>query len=641
MRISTRLPGLLAALLWIPALSGEESILTEALPLAEINASPYRYNGLMYVRGALGSAVMVGAGVYATAAHVIFDEEQLAWISRDSTQLFPRHHQRVANTPQGGLKPVAYRRWTSYATRVEEDDSGPGLSTPDTFNIDFAVGYISTVTSDHRILAYPEVHVDQPEAVSILREDRPKTIVGYPADGDFIPPADIGLMHATAPGDYFCWWSGLEDFPNTWRDSEDIWVATYEFEGVTTHSGNSGGPIFVQDDAGQWVLGGLLVGSIGSSSVLVRGIDENAWQLIESAARARSSSGLWRADELAAEVTPEGVALSWNDRSTNETGYFVERLDRGEWEWIASLPANAQSHLDASAMPGRVYAYRVQPEDASGNRSPKSVAARVAIPGRDHAIGELLGQRWLGFASAGESNWHGDGDGRLRAGKVRPLGASSLRLDLIGPGTLQFTWGVSSELNPDFDDPGSPNRGEVYDAVWLRLNGEPVDSGDGPVFLSGIGLSESRSLEIPAGPHSVEWVYEKDPYSTEGEDTAFLDSLSWTPGPDSPYPVLGGFVDGGANAHAATWFGRYNVAAAPWVRHDPLGWIYLRQGDGNSLTAHLRAPGMGEFHTTPEIFPYLYLYAARKWVYWVAASGADGRALWFYDLEQGAFFQVN
>jgi len=75
MRISTRLPGLLAALLWIPALSGEESILTEALPLAEINASPYRYNGLMYVRGALGSAVMVGAGVYATAAHVIFDEE--------------------------------------------------------------------------------------------------------------------------------------------------------------------------------------------------------------------------------------------------------------------------------------------------------------------------------------------------------------------------------------------------------------------------------------------------------------------------------------------------------------------------------------------------------------------------------------
>jgi hypothetical protein len=625
----------------LPFARAEETVRTTVLSALESVSMPHLYNGLMYVRGALGSASMVSDGVFTTAAHVIFDEEELTWAPRSSTRLYPRYHQVVGLQPTGqAFTPVAYMRWTSYATRVENDNSGPGLSSPDTFNIDYAAGYLSRVDTDARLTAYPEVHVDQENAVSILREDRDKLISGYPADTDFIEPAQVGFMHATPPGNYFCWWGGLEDRPDTWRDSEDLWVATYEFEGVSTHSGNSGGPMYVRDDAGAWLLAGMVVGSIGSTSVLVRGVDEGAWQLIEAAIVARGTSGLRRAGMLSANTDPHGVWLEWQDRSPGEAGYRVLRMDAGEWRLLAELPADSESFLDESARPGSVHRYKVQPFDAAGRRSPASPEAHIRVPGVERGLGAAIGRSWLGLSSAGDSGWHVDGDGRLRAARVRPLGSTALRLDLIGPGVLNFEWSVSSEENPDYTNPQSPNRGEIYDAVFLHLNGEPVNAGDEPVFLSGSRGPEALSLEIPAGPQVVEWRYVKDPYSSEGEDTAFLHSLDWIPDADNPSVVHAAYADGDDNRQAAAWFGGYALDGDPWIRHDQLGWLLPRAGDGFALTAHSPVHGIGEFYTTPEIFPYLYLYRAGKWLMWVEDSGVDGHGLWFYDLAGERFFRA-
>lgn len=632
-------------------LHGAEVIVPEFLQTTDISKTPYKYNGLLSTGDAIGSASLVGDGIIATAAHVIFDEEELSWIPINRILYYPQYHQTTPFSPSGTFyPPVGFIRFAdgeSYKTRVEDDNSGPGLSSVDTFNVDFAVGYLNKFLNSELIEEYPEVHVDAEETVSILREDRDKMIVGYPSDTDFIPSSQRGLMHRTPQANYFSWWSGFneEEFSDTWRDSENLWVATYEFEGVATYSGNSGGPIYVLDDEGEWAVAGIVVGSVGSSAVLTRGIDETAWDLIEAAIAARGVSPLARVEDLVA--TPAGgsaVKLQWTDQSTGEAGYHVLRLDRGIWETVVDMGPDNTAWTDTRVDPGHVYRYSVQAIDPAGNRAPKSPAASVTLDGANQLVGDHFAQPWLLFLNNGDSNWHLDGSNSLRAGAVNSMGRSGLQLSVIGPGTLTFDWRVSSEENPEFKQ-GTPETNQlyfdIYDAIHLYLDGERVAAGDTTVFLSGLDIGENRAIEIPEGPHTVEWVYEKDPYSTEGEDTAYLESLQWTPSPGSPYPVMGGYGVADNGVHASVWFGAYETTGSPWIRHHEFGWMYMRAGDGFGLHVYSPEPDLGNLYTTPEIFPFFYSFDRGDWLYYYDDSGTDGRNLSFFDYKNAVILRID
>lgn len=634
---------LLAAMALGGILRGEETIVPEFLFSANISQVPYRYNGLLSVRGGFGSASLVGEGVYSTAAHVVFDDEELVWEPISRILFYPRYHRTTPFNPTGDFfPPVKFIRWTSYATRVENDDSGPGLSSPDTFNFDFAAFYLNRFVRDEEVLLYPEVYMDKEDELGILRDHRLKTITGYPSDLDFVSAAHTGLMHATEPADYFCWWQGLEAFPDSWRDSEDYWVATYDFVGVTTYSGNSGGPMYIENDQGEWMSAGVVVGSNGSDGVLIRGIDENAWSLIEQAVIERDTETLFRIDDLTAALTGGNqVQLSWTDRSEGEARYLVYRKDAGPWELTAELAPDTTEFTDTSAFPGRVYTYRVQPVKDNGNRPPLSEEVRVAIPGNDPEISAFMGLEHLKLYSQGDTNWHIDSGNRLRAGKIRHLGASSLKLDLIGPGILSFNWSVSSEENPAYGQ-GGPDRDDIYDALFLLVNGEPVSNGSGePRFLSGEEEPELLQLTLGAGPQTVEWRYEKDPYSSEGEDTGFLEGLSWNPGPGDPYPVYGAYAFEGTPWHGSNWFGPYSTEGFPWVGHLRLGWSYLYPGNGVDLILFNTNPKVGHLYTNPHTYPYLYHYGRESWVYFLDSSAQFGDDLWFYDLGEQEWFRAD
>jgi hypothetical protein len=509
-------------------------------------------------------------------------------------------------------------------------------------NLDFAVGYLNKFEDDPLAADYPEVSVDAEGEVGILRDRREKMIVGYPSDSDFISSGQRGLMHSTLPGDYFCWWQGLEDFESPWRDSEDYWVATYDFEGVTTYSGNSGGPMYVMDDEGHWATAGVVVGSNGSDGVLVRGIDEEAWKLIEQAIVARDATSIFRVESVeATPIAPNAVELQWIDRSTGEAGYEIYRLDSGIWELLAEVPADAQSYLDDSAEPGHVYQYQVQTVSDTGNRTPKSPAAKAATSGSNELAGAFLEQPFLNLRNTGDSNWHVDAGNRLRAGKVRALGSSNLELQIIGPGTLRFDWSVSSEENPDYADQGSPNFREIYDALFVYLNGQRVEIGDTPLFLSGFNEETTLEISVPAGPQIVEWVYEKDPYTDEGEDTGFLDSLEWIPDPANSYPVLGAFSYAGSGWNGPTWLGAHEASDFPWVGHLELGWLYLRPGNGTDLYLYSSSPEMGDLYTRPNFFPFVYHYLRGTWTYYIGGTGNFGQGMWFYDLNEEEYFRVD
>jgi hypothetical protein len=627
-----------AASLW-----AEETIVPVPIELGDVTETPYRYNGVLFVQSAVGSASAVGEGVMATAAHVIFDDEALAWEPIGIIKYFPQYHRPTPLQPVGSGTPMlGFARWTSYSTRVENDDSGPGLSSPDTFNIDFAVGRISSFARDRALLEYPEVNIDAEGDIGILRDQREKMIAGYPADSDFIDRNNRGLMHMTAPADYFCWWGGLTDFPNTWRDSEDFWVATYDFEGVTTYGGNSGGPMYVRTDQGDWAQAGVVVGSNGSDGVFIRGIDDEAWALIEQAIEARGDAPVHRVTDLTATQEPDvpAVRLAWSDTSTGEAGVRVYRMDTGLWEEIADLPADSTEFLDETTRTGHVYHYRVQPYVPDGGRPPRSPSATIRVSGQNSLVAGRLSQPFLNLRNTGDTNWHIDDQNRLRAGQVRSMGQSSIELEIVGPGTLEFTWGVSSEENVDYDNPDSPNNGSIYDAAFLYLNGEQVMDGEEPVFLSGLEGPVTESLAIPRGAHVVEWRYEKDPYTTENEDTAFLESLSWTPDPESAFPIFGSFAFGDSGWNGSEWFGVYSADDFPWIGHLNLGWIYLRPTNGINLSAYSQMPEIGEFYTSPFLYPYFYLPSSSRWVMYVEETGVFGSGAWFYDLTGGEYFLV-
>ena len=626
-------------------LSGQTTIVPEFLQATEINKEPYKYNGLLKVGTSLGSASVVGDGVIATAAHVIYDDEALAWQPIGIIRYYPRFHTNNPTNPSPSSKvfaPVGFIRWTSYSTRVKADDSGPGLSSMNTFNLDLAVGHIAGQIRDETVTTYPEVNVDAEEDVGVLRDNRTKMLVGYPNDSDFIGSGLRGLMHRTAPADYFSLWGGIEEIAGTWRDSENFWTATYDFEGVTTYGGNSGGPIYYLDDEDRWVMAGVIVGSRGSRGMIVRAIDENAWSLIDEAMNTRGTNPLKRVTNLTATtLSATAVRLQWADQSTEEAGYRVFRLDNGLWESIATLEANAFEYQDVGALPGRAYQYTVQPFGSNDRRRPKSNVVKAETPGINVQIGAHLQQPWFNLSTRGDSNWFVDEENRLRAGFTRSLGASSLVLTIIGPGTLSFEWSVSSEANPDYNNPFSPLENQIYDAAHLLLNGEPVVVGNKPVFLSGEVGPKLQSLQVPSGSHTIEWAYIKDPYSSEGEDTAFLYDLHWGPSASDPYPVFGGFAYEGSDWHGSSWFGAYAVGGLPWVGHLHFGWIYLRPGNGTHLNFYSPDPALGDLYTTPSLFPYLYHYARGTWVYYVKGSGQFGSGVWFYDLAVKDYFRVN
>ncbi|MFO0601888.1 MAG: fibronectin type III domain-containing protein [Polyangiales bacterium] len=78
------------------------------------------------------------------------------------------------------------------------------------------------------------------------------------------------------------------------------------------------------------------------------------------ASAATVGSNVSMPEYLTAAVGPSRVTLRWRDTATNETAYRVERsTGGGAWTTVASLPADATTHVDTAVTPGANYAYRV------------------------------------------------------------------------------------------------------------------------------------------------------------------------------------------------------------------------------------------------------------------------------------------
>jgi hypothetical protein len=99
-----------------------------------------------------------------------------------------------------------------------------------------------------------------------------------------------------------------------------------------------------------------------------------------------------------------------------------------------------------------------------------------------------------------------DGSDAARSGPIAHSQKSVLQTTVTGPGTLSFWWRVSCE------------------SAWDKLQ---FLGGGVKRVISGRTDWQQVVVEVPAGPAALQWTYEKDELTSEGEDAGWLDQVSF------------------------------------------------------------------------------------------------------------------
>ncbi len=247
------------------------------VPLANINnvnSYPFGFDGQIQSDTGYGSGVAVQANVVLTAAHVVFNDQNLSYVSQ--CYWYP---QREVGTfePQ----PQAARGWYvlgGYASQRTNNllVYSPDTSTPQSRNLDVAAlyflapavggGYAGYLPSD----AAPN---------QWLTSTALKMLVGYPVDGSQFGDATIvpGKMYQTDPQPYPL---NLSTDPVA---NQQVYTAPW----ILSYPGNSGGPVYVQLNGYYYPAGvylGTLYNGITPYASAVRAIDIAVVNLITNAA---------------------------------------------------------------------------------------------------------------------------------------------------------------------------------------------------------------------------------------------------------------------------------------------------------------------------------------------------------------------
>ena len=122
--------------------------------------------------------------------------------------------------------------------------------------------------------------------------------------------------------------------------------------------------------------------------------------------------------------------------------------------------------------------------------------------------------------SNGALGWVANAVEGIESGTNDDLQDSILMARIEGAGVLTFDWSVSSEENTDLDitDPDF----EPYDALYLYVNGELIESISGEVEFT------QMSIDLAEGINIINWTYNKDPAVSEGDDKGLIRNLVFT-----------------------------------------------------------------------------------------------------------------
>jgi hypothetical protein len=185
------------------------------------------------------------------------------------------------------------------------------------------------------------------------------------------------------------------------------------------------------------------------------------------------------------------VGIHWNDRSSGETAFRVERQVNGNptWELVAQVPKNQEMAIDRTAFPGNSYVYRVISVFSSPLVAAPNVSPAVATRSPSDDVGTVV--IFAGMTQTGGS----DEGTTLLADRLRLLNADTVggqkryavHLFLSEQRASHFVLGVGGALSgqaldiinawrlarlgfdpnlPTFGDPGLPLKLATVGYSW-------------------------------------------------------------------------------------------------------------------------------------------------------------------------------
>ncbi len=223
----------------VPAFAGKTTVPEKVGP-ALVNASPYRYNGVVTTSSARGSGFCAGnRRILFTAAHMVFEGQD--WTTP------PVWHPQTHSTELSqdtAIQTRGYIRWRSYADLATS--SAP--KTPSAFNKDVAVCF-----SFKPLIPGKPAPLDF-HGRSTLMDGVNCMITGYPAENPYLnKPIKGYFLHSTKPQ-----WLGFKAYSGN----------AVQTTLITTGPGNSGGPVWTGNNRAGWKASGVLVGGLPSETVV-------------------------------------------------------------------------------------------------------------------------------------------------------------------------------------------------------------------------------------------------------------------------------------------------------------------------------------------------------------------------------------
>jgi hypothetical protein len=243
--------------------------------LSDLTDYPYGFNGQLQTDVGYGSGVAVETNVVLTAAHLVFNDQTLSYVSE--AYWFFREDAGVF-TPE----PLQARGWyvlSGYAATRTNDvlgGLGPDQSSPQSRNFDVAALYFPSPVANG---GYGGFLPSDATPNSWLTSTAEKMLAGYPVDGSQFGFTNIvnGQMYEIGPQPY-----ALSQAADPVA-GQQVYTASW----MLSYPGNSGGPFYVQFD-GYYYPAGVYLGTLFTGVVpyasAVRAIDSNVVNLITLAA---------------------------------------------------------------------------------------------------------------------------------------------------------------------------------------------------------------------------------------------------------------------------------------------------------------------------------------------------------------------
>jgi hypothetical protein len=230
------------------------------------------YNGELQTDVGYGSGVVVAQNVVLTAAHMVFNDENLSYVS----QAYWSFEQEYRDF---GPDPLPARGWyvlSGYAAQRTNDlppigSYGVDQSSPKSRNLDVAALYFLTAAGAG---GYGGYLASDAVPNQWLASSPQSFVVGYPVDGSaFGQTVTPYLMyHTQATASAF-----------SQENNDEVYLTS----AFLSYPGNSGGPVYVPYSNGSNYPAAVYLGTVGTgteSQTAVRAIDSNVVALITRAA---------------------------------------------------------------------------------------------------------------------------------------------------------------------------------------------------------------------------------------------------------------------------------------------------------------------------------------------------------------------